>query len=280
MSTVGVSMCKDEADIVGYVTRHMAEQVDHLIVSDNGSTDGTREMLAELERELPLTVLDDPDPAYFQSAKMSRLAALGLERGFQWVVPYDHDEFWYSGDGRTVAQQLAGHAPDVQIVEAVLYHHIPSALDDAAEANPFRRIGWRKRERAGLGKVACRTRPDLVIEAGNHSARTDGTATRAGGLTIRHYSWRSEAQYLAKIRNGAAAYAATSGLPETTGLHWRMWEGKTDDQILEHFRTWFWTADPAADDSLTFDPAPVAPLPPPDAPEFDPADRFADARPS
>ena len=35
------------------------------------------------------------------------------------------------------------------------------------------------------------------------------SALVAGGLVIRHFSWRSEEQYLRKIRNGQAAYAAT-----------------------------------------------------------------------
>lgn len=285
MSCAALVLLKDELDIAEFTLRHLAEQVDWIFVSDNGSTDGTWELIHDLSDELPISLSRDPDPAYWQSKKMTAMAQLALERGHAWVLPCDADELFYSPDGRTVAQQLAGHAPDVQIVTAELYHHIPTALDPPAacercgstgmqwpsagdepqpcdackgrvEPNPFRRIGWRKRERSGLGKVACRARPDLVIEAGNHSARTDGTATRAGGLVIRHYSWRSQEQYLKKLRNGIAAYAATD-LPESTGTHWRMWEGKTDEQILEHFATWFWSADPAADDSMIYDPAPV-----------------------
>jgi hypothetical protein len=95
-----------------------------------------------------------------------------------------------------------------------------------------------------------------VIEAGNHGATTSGTALRSGGLSVRHFSWRTPEQYVRKIRTGAEAYRATN-LPAHTGAHWRTWDDATDDQLAEHFRTWFWSPDPRADSSLIYDPAPL-----------------------
>jgi hypothetical protein len=90
---------------------------------------------------------------------------------------------------------------------------------------------------------------------GNHSASFDGCGLTVPGLVIRHYSWRSEEQYLRKIRNGERAYAATT-MPETTGGHWRMFAGAEDQAVRDHFWRWFHTSDPYADSSLIFDPAP------------------------
>lgn len=264
-----------------------------MIVADNLSTDGTFDILSALAAEDDrLLVRTDEERAYFQSQKTTRLAMEALERGHRWIVPCDADEWWYAPDQRRIADYLAGVPPDTMYVEADLYNHLTSALDPPAECercdssgiavserlgestiemvedpcsacsglmepNPVRRIGWMQREPAPLQKVACRLRPGLVIRQGNHSAWAPGTGLTIPGLRIRHFSWRSPEQYLRKIRTGSAAYAA-SDLPADAGGHWRMWDGKPDEAVIDHYHQWFWSADPGRDDSLVYDPAPGA----------------------
>jgi hypothetical protein len=250
-------LVKDEADIIRHTVGRLLGQVDHIIVSDNGSTDGTRDLLYEYTSGGAITVLDDPEVGYYQDRKTTALARQAKAAGHDWVLPCDADEFWYATDGRTIGAFLAGLAPDVAFVDAPLYNHIPTALDDDDEANPFRRIGWRQREHGALGKVCARLRPGLEIRMGNHSAYAPGVGTTSGGLVVRHFSWRSPEQYLRKIRNGEAAYAATNMNPGI-GAHWRMFEGVPDETVLEHFRLWFWQEDPSLDETLIYDPAPGA----------------------
>lgn len=255
MTVAAVMMVKDEVDVVGYTIEHLLTQVDHVYVLDNGSTDGTRDLL----RYCPdrVTVEDDPEVGYWQSRKTTELAARALQDGHRWAVPVDADELWTTDDGRTIRDLLLGQTPDVQLVKAVMWHYLPTGHDDLAEPDPFRRIGWRLPAPGALPKVACRTSPRLVIHAGNHGADTDpadGHLT-AGGLTIRHYSWRSKEQYVKKIVNGAAAYRATD-LPDDVGAHWRMFGPSPDaDRIAAHFDRHFWRRDPHAD-GLVYDPAP------------------------
>jgi glycosyltransferase involved in cell wall biosynthesis len=67
-------MVKDEADVIEGTIRHMADEVDQLIVADNGSTDGTRDILDKLAIDLPLTRRRRPGPGYRSPQKMSALA--------------------------------------------------------------------------------------------------------------------------------------------------------------------------------------------------------------
>lgn len=254
MSVCAVVLCKDEADIIHDTLMHLLGEVDHVIVSDNGSTDGTVEIVEEMQGQ-DLTLIHDREVGYWQEKKTTALAQLALGFGHAWVIPNDADEVWYSPDGRTLSEYLGGVPPDVQIVSAQLFNHLPTLTDPCDAPTVFDRIRWRQRAHAPLPKVCARLRPDLVIHAGNHSASTSGTALTAAGLVVRHFSWRSEQQYLRKIRNGEAAYAATD-LPVSTGAHWRAFVGKPDEAIIGHYHQWFVSSNPYDDETLILDPAP------------------------
>lgn len=259
MTVAAISMCRDEADIAEPFLRKLANQVDFLLVADNGSTDGTRDILCDLAQVLPLTIFDDLERGYFQSRKMTALAQLAAERGATWVVPADFDEVWYPPFHARVADLLEELAPQWLTAEAQLFDHVTTAVDPE-ERNPLLRLGWRRRAPLPLGKVACRCRPDLIIEQGNHSASYEGGATRfTEHLVVRHFPYRSVEQFVRKARNGAQAYRATD-LPTELGAHWRQWgdllDARGEDALGDVFREWYWSADPEADESLIWDPVP------------------------
>lgn len=271
MSTCAVMLVKDEADVIEATVRHLLTQVDEIIVSDNLSTDGTREIL----ETLPVVLKTDAEPGYYQASKTTKLAALALGLGHEWVVPCDADEIWYSTFGR-LGDVLAAHV-NVDLVTAEMYDHVPTSEDDLAVADPTVRIGWRRRNRGALPKVACRLSPGLRIQMGNHNARVGGRSpvVHEWGVTIRHFPYRSKEQFVSKAINGAAAYAAAGrDIPETFGGHWRGY-GK---MIADHgpqagydwFHAWFYSDDPplppaacrtdGTSEKLLHDPAPIGGL--------------------
>ena len=253
-------MVKDEADVIFDSISRMYAQVDQVIVADNLSTDGTREILEQFPG---LIVVEDKDPAYYQSTKMTGLAQHAADLGATWVIPFDADEVWLptANDLRTSFERIP---PEALTVSATLYDHVPTGDDPPGP--PIRSMLYRRQSPTPMRKVAVRSRPGLVIRQGNHSADFADVRTpldAPGVLEVRHFPVRSPEQFIRKARNGAAAYAA-SNLPETTGAHWRNWGKFSDAQLREIFYKWYFRADPKLEveidgerqGALIYDPCP------------------------
>lgn len=265
MKIIGITRVKDEIDVLPYVLELLQHEVDGFVLCDNNSTDGTREFLYAFQDicPLPVVVVDDPEVGYYQSRKMTDLAARAAAEGAEWVIPFDADEIWAT-DGR-IADALGALPPEVLVVEASLHDHVATALDPDLK-NPVARIGWRRTQQAPLRKVAIRAADHqgplgFVIHQGNHGASFPGVLhppAVTNLLEVRHFPYRSAEQFIRKARNGAAAYAATD-LPEDAGAHWRGYGRILDesgpDALAGVFREWFWSAQPQLE-NLVLDPAP------------------------
>jgi glycosyltransferase involved in cell wall biosynthesis len=209
---VAVTMVRDEADIIGHTLGLMLEQVDHAIVADNLSVDDTREIVESFDR---VTVVDDPDPGYTQSVKMTRLAHQAGEMGAEWVVPFDADEAWYLPDLATL---------DAEVIQTRPHVYVPRPSDPP---NP---LEWEFRlpDAEPQNKVAFRYRPSIALHMGQHDVDHPGTRADAG--RVRHYQYRSLEQVRRKVSNGVGAYNA-SGLSRIYGSHWRDLDALDDAQL-------------------------------------------------
>ena len=221
-----VGLVRDEVDIIETtVTNLLSQGVERVVVADNLSSDGTSEVLARLARTGPVTVLADRLVEYYQAEKMTLLARAAARAGAGWVLPFDADEVWLA-PGSTVARWLA--SCDATVVQARVYNHVPTVHDDLGEADPVRRLRWRKAEPNRLHKVVFRAHPRARLDQGNHGVHRRGV--RARGLEVRHFPYRSEEQFVRKFRQGSAALAA-SELPAESGKHWRGLGGHDDEAL-------------------------------------------------
>src|SRR5438309_2714828 len=95
MRVVAVTCVRNEIDIVEAFVRHTMAVASHLLVLDNGSTDGTLDILRALKSEgLPLDIEQDPAPGYWQWQRMTRLMHQAVATlGADWILPLDADEF-------------------------------------------------------------------------------------------------------------------------------------------------------------------------------------------
>lgn len=235
---VAVTMVRDEADVLAPILDNiLAQGVDHIIAADNLSTDGTR---AILEATPNLTVVDDDEPGYYQDVKMSKLARQACDMGAEWVLPFDADELWYGID-QPIADALS--ACDADVVMAAGWDHIVRQPQDT----PF--SPWRRPEYQTLSKVAFRANPAAELNMGNHDVRGCGPHRVGGVLAYRHFQYRSLPQMARKLRNGRAAYEAST-VHELHGTHWREGGLLSDDELAAK-----WAA-LCSGSGLVFDPPP------------------------
>jgi len=227
-----VGVVRDEEDIVETVVANLLGQgVERVVVADNLSSDGTTAILERLARSEPVTVLADRLAAHYQAEKVTLLAHEATRAGAGWILPFDADEVWLAPGG-TVGAFLAACPADV--VQVPVFNHVPTDGDDPGEPDPVRRLRWRKSEPNQLHKVAFRAHPRARLHHGNHGV--DRRGRRQRGLEIRHFPYRSEEQFVRKLRQGSAALAATD-LTGEVGKHWRGMGAGGDDALRASWRS-------------------------------------------
>lgn len=109
---------KDEVEIIGASISHLRQiGVDHIIVSDSGSTDGTLDVLEDERRVGDLVVTHvDPTEVVDYDTESARATALARASGADWVLFMDADEFFIPATGSLKdCQQL--HDADVIVVD-------------------------------------------------------------------------------------------------------------------------------------------------------------------
>lgn len=249
-------MCKDEADVIETTIRYLFEQgVDEILVYENGSTDGTWELLRDLrdgEFADRLVIYADEEVAYYQARKMTALAFAAYSGGADWIIPFDADELWSArigGESPHPLRTLFRWAePNVGAIAFRNFNHYRTAIDPGG--HPFRSMEWRSAEALALPKVAFRGCITARLDAGNHGVTgVRGVLEWSPAARIHHFPYRSAEQFIRKARNGSAAYAATD-LPRTTGQHWREWGEALatggEDALRQWYTAAFTYADPAA----------------------------------
>jgi phosphatidylserine/phosphatidylglycerophosphate/cardiolipin synthase-like enzyme len=227
MKLVMTLVVRDEADIVAVNLRyHLDRDVDLILVTDNGSIDGTRDILAEYARTGQVRVIDEPGDDYQQWRWVTRMARLAaVEYAADWVVHCDADEFWWP-DRDDLRDAFTELPPEAGIVPVRRHNFLPTAAEDG----PFhQRMVIRDRfarngaGRPILGKQCHRGHPEVWVAQGNHDVQAYGLARYPGTMpvTILHYPLRTYAQFERKVVLGGRAYARNTELGADIGAGWR-----------------------------------------------------------
>ena len=228
-------MVRNEADIVGHTIRHLLnEGIDYILVADNLSTDATSSVLQNFVGNARVLVVEDSDPAYRQSEKMTALAHRARRLwNVDWILPCDADEIFYATEGR-LKDFFEGCQSDVVIAQG-WDHILTRAGPHQPFVNPYLIAPMRRDRPQRLGKIAFRWHPAAVIEMGNHSV-TNHPGQVTQGLFYRHLQYRSLEQMSEKVRGGTAALEKAN-LEPMYGAHWRELADLSDNALLAKWQS-------------------------------------------
>jgi hypothetical protein len=216
-------LVRDEADIVAAVVEHhLAAGVDLIVATDNGSVDGTEEILRAYADANVVELHHEPALDYRQSEWVTRMARRAAAvHGATWVLNADADEFFWP-------PSLPAALGDVTDGSVVVRRDNLVADPTASGAWPHRLVLRDPLSLSPRGtrigpKLAHPGDPDVTVAAGNHAATGPlvGAVSARQPLQILHAPDRGFAQYERKIRNGGSAYAVNTVVGQEVGWHWR-----------------------------------------------------------
>ena len=231
MTLVLTLLCRDEADILESMLRfHFDQGVDQVIVTDNGSVDGSLEILQRFERKGRLRLPQEAQHNHDQAIWVTRMARMAArEFNASWVINSDADEFWWPRDG-TLRSALEA-TPDGQQAWSVERTNFLPPPRNGHDRRPFHQRQT-LRERLSCNsigeplppKVIHRAHPDVAVSDGNHSAKLNGQRLQAPpceAIEILHLPIRSYGQLERKIRQGAEALERNERISKGVGHSWR-----------------------------------------------------------
>ena len=231
MFLVMTLLVRDEEEILEANMRyHLDQGIDHIIVTDNLSSDSSREIVQSFVSRDVATYIFEEEDTHSQSRWVTRMARMAYEKFHaDWVVHSDTDEFWIPIGNQSLSNFFS-QCHEWDIIEAQR-HDFVCVQDERVNSQPlhfWERMTYRKKVSLNpLGnplppKVAHRTSANAVVADGNHAVSgIEKPRKLHGGLEILHFPLRSRSQYINKIRVGGRALMNNTELPLSVGATWR-----------------------------------------------------------
>lgn len=240
--TLGLTMMvRDEADIIATTLDYYVQQgVDHIVVTDNASIDGTTEILEEFASRGKIELWHDPEHRKNQAQAVTKMARyLASAHQVDWVINSDADEFLRpTQTDRTLASVFADMPTDMKSFSVPVVN-MAGPLNEAGFS--FDTAVWRDSRRPDqLRAVGLLAQPthnavhigDIEVEVsqGNHyvSIASEGQPPAELALEVLHFPWRSWTQYAARVEATGRAYASNPHLTPSPNHH-----GMRDYQRLQ-----------------------------------------------
>lgn len=220
---------------------HRSVGVDEFLIADNGSSDGTTELLDEEARAHgDVRWTSEPGP-YKQDEVLTALAQQAGADGADWIVVADADEFWWTRRGdlrRRLADEPRSSGGIICGVDNFVQRR--SITDD--DARSILTMTYRARPRGSMQdamqlvteaeiafieiayppKLLLRSSPDLTIGFGNHSSTNcAGPLSESDDPRVLHAPLRSMRDLAARAEDGRRAEEVAKRA--TSNWHTKRW---------------------------------------------------------
>lgn len=232
MRLVMTLMVRDEADVIGPMLSHHLEQgIDKIIVTDNGSIDGTLDILRGFSDRGLIDLREDPVHRKQQHSVVTAMARDAfLLYGADWVLNADADEFWMPVDrSLSLREALELHPKSLQsfVVPVVDMIGPPAAIGSGLQRLIYRDL----RTNTALNLIGLNAHstsdtvhigvPDIEIAQGNHfvSLEGSGVAPTNALIEVLHFPWRSWNQFERKVRSAGLGYENNPDLNPSPNHH-------------------------------------------------------------
>ena len=223
-------LMRNEADIIESWVRYYAKEVDHIIITNNLSVDGSGDLMHKLIAEgLPITLEEDNRHGFLQNERMQKM----MRRAFSefkadWVLLLDADEILIPPAGKTLRETFTALKDD-RLLKVPLFTYVPMECD-SDEPNVLKRITHRlDNEVTQCNKVMVPAtigrKQKAVIKMGNHNMAMRGRLIKKQdaplGMYLAHFPVRSKEQLATKALVGWLSLLARPNYNHGDCYHWK-----------------------------------------------------------
>jgi len=169
-------LVRNEADILeANLAYHFAAGVDFVVATDHRSDDGTSDILEKYARAGLAFVIREEEQRMRQSAWVTRMARAAAERGADWVINSDADQFWWPLGGN-LCEVLAAVPEEYGALRCFDYPFVARPDDErpfwermTVALNPHAPINDPASFFRPLPRIVHRASMDVVVGIGSHS---------------------------------------------------------------------------------------------------------------
>ncbi|MEK4047183.1 glycosyltransferase family 2 protein [Paenibacillus sp. FSL H8-0048] len=233
MKLVMTLLVKNEEDIIEEnIIFHKSMGVDSFIVTDNNSTDKTKEILSKYkDKGWIKEIIEEKGEDISQQEWVDRMIKLAADKyKADWIINADADEFWYSKSGNLKKYIKNSNS---NVIKCNIYNMLPT------EVGKFYLSDWLVEKNVDnsmqnynlskfniftkqIPKVIHRSKGYKQIFTGNHFVKMKLQREEiSSDIKIYHFSIRSLEHFKNKMINGGKAYERNSKLKNNIGEHWR-----------------------------------------------------------